>query len=171
MCASTSPVDLQRAFSCIAAQFLPAINPHQSPHSQVNILFMPRLFSIIRLSCFHAIIYHAHHLFYLLSGIRQRVIPHSSPQNNNHMTCCSSFAAAAHHARILFFSPLPTHAQDRCISSRSCLFRMPQLQLTCDEGTPAIVTSQYQLHRGANAAQLAYQAYQKLYSECAIKRI
>ena len=35
-CASSSPTDMQHAFSCIAAQFLPTIAPHESPCSQVT---------------------------------------------------------------------------------------------------------------------------------------
>jgi hypothetical protein len=36
VCATTSPSDLQHAFSCVTAQFLPTISPHTSPNSQVR---------------------------------------------------------------------------------------------------------------------------------------
>jgi hypothetical protein len=35
-CASSSPTDMQHAFSCVAAQFLPTIAPHESSCSQVT---------------------------------------------------------------------------------------------------------------------------------------
>ncbi len=36
VCATSSPADLQHAFACVAAQFLPTVAPHQSSSSQVS---------------------------------------------------------------------------------------------------------------------------------------
>jgi hypothetical protein len=36
VCASSSPSDMQHAFSCVGAQFMPTIAPHQSSTSQVK---------------------------------------------------------------------------------------------------------------------------------------